>query len=243
MKRLITLLLFWPALSSGQFFCPPYSIACYSATSGSMVDRFGDQQVPYSLAGPFSSSGVPEFSTSGVIFFAVPTSNPVNNPVLPGESRALVVQADTANPDLGGVTLSVQGTPWVLPDGSNPGFARVNFTSAILLFTGPGTYRSTFTFFSNIDGVPLSVQEANPGKDCDQLMCPDQAFSGGGSVTVDVVPYPGLPGALAISQASFTFVPEPSTVREPSTTALLLLGFAALGFQVWGRTRRARSAH
>lgn len=205
---LLTLLLTGPSLASAQ----DPSVA----TTGSMVVQSGNEHAPYNIAGP-------EFSTSGVILFQS-FENPLNFPAVPGQ---LHIYADTSDtPFLQSVSLTFHGAPWVLPDGSGPGFASVDFTTNPFVFTGQGLYHGTFSFFGHFLGMPLSVQLANPGKDCDsiELLCSMLLFSGGGSVALDVVPFPNHPGVLEIEQATFTFKPVP----EPSTAALLLLGFAGL---------------
>jgi len=199
----------------------------FTATTGFVLDN--SDQVSYTISGP-------DFSTTGVMDFSnPPPENLLGNPNPPG-SLAFILPADTENPNLSVSSMIVQGVPWALPtEGPNPGVAEVGFATGNFFITGPGTYSGTFTFNGDFLGVPLSVLSANPGADCQQLMCTALFFTGGGSVSLDVVPAPNLPGSFEVSEAAFTF-----ETPEPSTTALLLLGFAALGFQAWSRMRHRR---
>jgi hypothetical protein len=255
MKRLIGLLLLWPALVSGvmaatgavsflrvhggskmrrlitlsTLLLAGSSLAGaqeFTATTGFVLDS--SDQVSYTISGP-------DFSTSGVMdFSAPPPSNLLGNPNPPG-SIAFILSADTENPNLSVSSMIVQGVPWALPiapTSPDPGVAGVQFATGNFLITGPGTYSGTFTFGGSFIGVPLSVLSANPGADCQQLMCTALFFTGGGSVSLDVIPAPNFPGSFEVSEAAFAF-----TTPEPSMTALLLLGFAALGFQAFARMR------
>jgi hypothetical protein len=222
MKRVIIPLLMLfvgPSLTSAQ--------QVLFATSGSMVDS-GDL-VPYSAAG----SG---FSTSGVIDFqgGVP-QNPVPGLFGPGNIGGLIFYGDLENPNLDNFAFTLHGVAWAAPtnvvDGGN---AIAEFQLAPNLFvSGPGSYSSTFTFFGSLIGAPESLVSANPTAGCDQLACMTFVIQGSGSAMVDVVPAPGVPGSLEISEVTMTFA-----APEPSTASLLLLAVGALGFQAWARVRR-----
>jgi hypothetical protein len=221
MKRPITLsilLLAGPTLATAQ--------DQFMATSGSMVVEYLDIASPFTVAGPgFSASGSVEF----------PDIPGFEDPRSPG-SNPFTIYADTENPNLD-ISLSVHGAPWALPPPGMddvPGEAIEQFTVNNLVLTGPGTYFTTFDYGGSFIGVPLNVLSAQPGANCLQLNCSFLTFSGGGTVTLDVVPYPNFPaGTLEISKATFTF----ESVPEPSTASLLLLGFA--GLAVLGCRHRA----
>lgn len=210
---LVTLLLTGPSLASAQFL----------ATSGSMVLQPQLDIAPFTVAGPGFSAG------GGMPLLPV---NPLASPFHPGNNGIFFVEA--ASDDdfpllMNGVV--VHGVQWVMPtDGS--GFASASFGDIRnLVFTGPGTYFSTFTYSGEFRGV----LGTNPGGTCLQMqMCSDFFFSGSGTLRYDVVPFPNLPGSLEISKATFTF-----TAPEPTTTSLLLIAFA--GLAVLGLRRRSRA--
>jgi hypothetical protein len=53
------------------------------------------------------------------------------------------------------------------------------------------------------------------------MNCEFLSLAGHGTVTIDVMPYPGLPGAFEVAKETVTFVPEPTTL---SLFALGLVG-------------------
>ncbi|MBV9726079.1 MAG: PEP-CTERM sorting domain-containing protein [Gammaproteobacteria bacterium] len=194
----------------------------FTATTGSADANGGG--VSYTVGGP-------SFSTSGVIQFDFGAPIGSDNPFGPGKLGELIFYGDTANPNLDMFSLTVQGVPWSYPMGTPlDGQASVGFTtnSSNLLISGPGAYLTTFTFFESLLGAPESVVSANPTLGCDQIKCSLIGLTGGGTATLDVVPYPGIPGSLEISEVTMTF-----TAPEPSTTWLLLTGVGGLALLRW----------
>jgi hypothetical protein len=230
MKQLITLsilLLAGPSLASAQ------ETQTFYATTGSMID-------PSGAGASYTVSGA-GFSTSGVINYMGSPLNPVgpDSPFTPGKLGNIIFEGDTENPNLDMFKFTVNGVPWTYPfnTGGGDGEALVLFqtNSNALVVSGPGTYFSTFTFSGGLLGAPESVVSANPALGCDQIQCTSFVINGGGTAMLDVVPSPASPGSLEVSKVILTF-----KAPEPSTTSLLLLGFA--GLAVLGRRRRPRAA-
>jgi hypothetical protein len=129
------------------------------------------------------------------------------------------------------MSLTVRGVPWDYPVGTTAdGDAMAQFSIPDLVLPHPGMFSFPFDFEADFRGRPTSV--APPSVGCDVIMCTTLDFFGGGTATLDVVPDTNFPGFLDIAQASYTL-----KAPEPSTTALLLLGFAALGLQMRPRAR------
>jgi hypothetical protein len=202
------------------FACSAALSQTFNATNGSIVIHFLDQTDAYNIAGP-------DFSAIGSI---APFTNPLDSSFSPGPISLLIL-GDSQEPSLS-MSLTLRGVPWSLPMGTAvDGVAIAQFyTNNSLVLTGPGIYSSTFAFTGSFYGAPTSVVSGNPGAGCMIITCTRFFFNGGGTLELDVVPYPGTPGALEVRQAAFTFV------STPSTLPLMLLGLAALGFQA--RTRR-----
>jgi len=216
------------AIASSAVALP--AVQTFEATSGSMVQEFPNDSLPYTAA---SSA----FSFSGVITpFG---TNPFLLPFSVGNQPGFTLIGDTTTPTLAGVTLSVGGAPWALPSDVNMdgGTASAEFNLKSFVLKGPGTDFGTFDFRGQFIGVPLSELSAHPGADCgpsSPITCKTVRFTGSGTVEFDVVPWPNIPGELEISKATFTF-----KAPEPPTSALLLLGFA--GLVVMGRRRKSHT--
>jgi hypothetical protein len=102
--------------------------------------------------------------------------------------------------------------------------------SASAVLSGPGTYTETFDLSGNFEGFPAGMS-AGPG--CNN--CTNFTFNGGGTVTLEAVPYPPISGTLEIAKATYT-VKAP----EPSTTALLLSALGGLAIADARRRRQSR---
>lgn len=218
MKQLITLsilLLAGPSLVSAQV-----STETLDVTSGSMILLPTDPSTTFTAAG----SG---FLYSGEITLETPVIPPGSFGVGPPGAQ-FSFQANTTDGTLSNLSLTLHGVSWEVPsDGS--GGAEVIFGTSPVVFSGPGTFYGSFTFSGPFAGL-------SEGTSCFQVPCSVFQFQGGGTVTYDVVPFqnPMFPGALTISQATFTF-----KAPEPSTASLLLLGFAGLGILGLRRSSRA----
>jgi hypothetical protein len=229
MKRLLTLL----ALSIAGL---PLASAqeTFTATSGSMVVHSGAATANFSVAGT-------DFSMSGMTNFGGPGGNPFDFPVgnYPFQFH---IADDTSDGGLGFSSLSVRGVPWSVEFAGGGGFLLIDGSAGP--FPAPGTYSGKFTFSTTVVAAPASVVSGNPGAECapppEGIVCTELLFSGGGNLTLDVVPYhiPLTPPALEIAEATFIFKPSASA-PEPSTASLLLIGFA--GLAVIGGRRRPRA--
>lgn len=208
MKQLITLSIL---LLAGSSFASAQQT--FDATSGSMV--VADEFPNFAVAGP-------GFSYSGAMFIGDPS--PLNGPfgAGPPPEQIFLGEVSTDAGDLSSVSLAVHGVPWAFNPNDGISGADVGFIPAPVVFPGPGTVTGSFTLIGRFFGAPASVLAANPSA-CVELLCSVLEFQGSGTATYDVVPIPGIPGALQISQATFTI-----KAPEPPTMALLLLGFAGL---------------
>jgi len=226
-STLIILLLVGPCLASAQACYTPPDCGPFSATSGSLVIHVGDVTVPFTAAGP-------DFSASGDISYVGAADNPLFSPRPPGAGLLLI--AGDSGSGFFDMSLTVRGVPWDYPVGTTAdGDAMAQFFIPDLVLPHPGIFSFPFDFNSSFRGRPTSA--APPGVGCDVIICTTLELSGGGTATLDVVPDPNFHGLLDITQASYTL-----KAPEPSTTALLLLGFAALGFQTLARMRREHGA-
>jgi hypothetical protein len=103
--------------------------------------------------------------------------------------------------------------------------------------TGPGVYHGIFDFEGQVDVAPLSDYEAHPTWGCftagGNLPCTFDFFQLSGTVTLDVVR--AQDGLLSIEEPANLTIGAP----EPSTSPLLLVGFA--GLVVLRRRRRSRA--
>ena len=102
-------------------------------------------------------------------------------------------------------------------------------TGPPILLTGPGTFRGTFSFQGDMCGT-FAYGDTACGVDLPSL-------TGSGIVTVDVVSFVFSDGStrLLVTQAGYTFAPEPSS--------LLLFGPGALGIAGMLRRKLRRCVH
>jgi hypothetical protein len=127
------------------------------------------------------------------------------------------------------VNLTVDGVPW-FQAGAAPASLTGIATSQMVDITGPGTYTGSFTFGMSFFGWPntdFGLCISAPGGVCQHLL-----FKGQGTYVLNVTPGGVLPGTFQ-GEEILTF-----NAPEPSTTSLLLIAFALLGFQAWVRVRR-----
>jgi len=220
MKRLISLLallLLWPAFASAnnELFI----------TSGSMT------LVPDEA--DFLASGA-GFSTSGTISFLGAGPIGPGNFYDPQHSAVVFVSGDEPGGELG-MALTVGGVPWDIPLGAPSGFAHVMSTAGPISITHAGTYSAQFVFNGIFDGLPAALIGPDPSMaSCSPpTPCTDWQLQGHGTMVLDVLPNPQVPNTFYADRATFSFAPE------PSTTSLLLLGFA--GLAVMGRRRKSHA--
>jgi hypothetical protein len=127
------------------------------------------------------------------------------------------------------VNLTVDGVPWYQAAASPESLTGIG-TSQMVDITGPGTYTGSFTFGMSFYGWPntnFGYCISAPGGVCQHL-----SFKGQGRYTLFVTPSSFVPGTFQ-GEEILTF-----NAPEPSTTSLLLIAFAVLGFQAWARVRR-----
>jgi PEP-CTERM motif len=216
MKRLITLLLLFPALAVAQ------ETFYVTSGSGSMTSEDGLAVLTFTAAGNgFSESGGLCLSGGGDCSFST-----LGRPLSPGQPFSFSIENGTSGDFYASLTL--HGVPWAYPEFTCcNGNANASFDGGAGPITGPGTYHGQFSFSGNFYGVPLSELLANPDVGCNVFdYCTNFDFFGGGTVTANVVPFPYIPGDFEVTQATLTF-----TAPEPSLASLLLIALAALGTQ------------
>ena len=232
MKRSITLLVLAPALASasGETCLWKACVDLGFVTSGSL--SLGDVGVMWVDSG----SG---FSTEGN--WAFPDhSSPIgfHNPFFPNAVPPVIppIGDSSANPTFnllvtfGGVTYGS------LPPGSPGSDSGAGITFSTPVPSAPGTYPATFALNAVLIGLPEALLNAENPPSCygagGQPLCTLFEYQGTGRGVFSAVPSSMCPGTTCfyVGGATFTFVPE------PSTTSLLLLGFA--GLAVMGRSRR-----
>jgi hypothetical protein len=172
----------------------------------------------------FFASG-PGFDTSGDMAFIGETApGPIggNNPVPFGSDVGISASRGTGNDFV--MLLDVSGVGgWSAPDEA---FALASFFGSAGPITHAGTYSGELTL--SADFFTCNPVPSPP--------CPGYAISGTGTMLVDMVNLnPELPNLFFPVSATVTF-----RAPEPSIISLLLLGLAALGFQVWARAQRQR---
>jgi len=221
MKRLITMLLFAPVLACAQ--------TQFLITSGSpmTITPLGSQIgfSSFNAFNPFSVVGSAGSVASGS---ATLFANPLNNAPFTG-SIDFNVFVQSPNVSMG---ITVDGVDWY--DGAGSAVGANDSAQLLINHTipaRPGIYSVPFEFVATYFGAPASEFVGPPecqfnGCGCDVASCQSLDFSGGGLAVFDVTAFPNVPGAVQITQATFTF-----GAPEPSTFWLLLLGIA--GFAVW----------
>jgi len=125
-----------------------------------MLIHPGDQEVPYTVAGPdFSGFG----NTVG------PADNPLDSPYFPGLSNSLLITGDSLTGFLG-TSLTVRGDPWSYPVGTTAdGQATARFLTLDSGLTHPGIFSFPFEFEGSFRGRPTSVappEVARPAREC-----------------------------------------------------------------------------
>ena len=209
MKRLITSILLAPVLAtaaSNDVFI----------TRGSMTltpdeAHFTASGQGFSTAGHFDWSSFP------------PPPIGIEYPIAFGDSFEVLFGANSDGA-LRGMSLIVAGVPWGIPPGPEGGSAIVLVeaqpTAAI---TGQGTYSVPFVFDAAFFGAPAALIGGNGN--CPMVTgCTLWELEGQGTMVLDVEPYPsGSPNTFEPVSATFTF-----NTPEPSTTSLLVIGFAGL---------------
>ena len=181
----------------------------------------------------FTAAG-PDFSTAGGFdsrsFPPAPIG--IDFPIAFGDSFEVLFDAGTAGA-LRSMSLTVGGVPWAIPPGPDGGSAFVFVESQPSSpITGPGPYSAPFVFGAAFFGEPIGEGNGN----CPMISgCPLWVLAGHGTMELNVVPYPsGSPDTFEPVSATFTF-----NAPEPSSTSLLLIGFA--GLAVLSRRRMLRA--
>lgn len=206
MERLITLLLLAPGLACAQ--------QMFNITSGSPIVLQAFQDVPtFTIAGN---------GFSGEVSFGV-SFNPLDEPLISDNT------SQTLN-----MGVTINGVPWTDAPfdpmgGGAVAFFRWRATEPI---NGAGMYLGQFNFFASYSGAPLAEYIANGPLQCTNI-CQTLDFNGSGTATLDVTPFPNIPGVL-VTEATLTF-----KAPEPSTTSLLLIAIAGLAAMSCRRRCRA----
>ena len=219
----LALLLLAPGVASAQT-CPPPYLYCgerqYAPflTSGTVT---WTSEAVWNVSTPSIYKTV--WTTTG---FAVDVSDPTGlgighgiGPPIPS-GKGFNYGFDTSEPfDSGNLSMTLTINDVLLPAlGATVGLGIEGPDSGI---THAGTYAAQFSFVASY--YPCEF-------------CTTWILSSGGENpwpgVLDVVPYPGVPNTFYVDKATFTF----SSVPEPSTASLRLIGFA--GLVVLGRRRR-----
>jgi hypothetical protein len=235
MKRLITLLLFAPALACAQF---PFA-GQFQITSGSpMTITPFDSQAGFSSFNAVGSTGSVASGGATFFFFSGLINPLVNAPFTGPIDFNLFAQS----PQLG-MEISVNGVDW--SDGATSAVGADDSAQLSINTTippRPGIYSVPFGFGATFVGAPASEFRGPPECQfgecgCDVVSCQTVDFSGQGIAVFDVTPFPNVPGAVQVTQATFTF-----NAPEPSAFWLLLLGLAGLATVGGRRLHIARLA-
>jgi hypothetical protein len=219
MKRLLLILMLWPALSVAQDY------RTLPIVGGSMTEY------------PELSS--PELNIYGAgALFTITGSLPVTYqdyflplPVYPGLNNLSFTQTwvngdGAAVPSMlitvGGVQYSFEGYP-------QPG-ASIAVNMPAITISGPGTFTLPFTFLADFTVWAGASNPYYPQCDCTYFSVP-----GAGTATFTIVPDSQILGAFDIDQINYTFN---QSVPTPSTASLMLLSLVLLA----GMGRKRASA-
>lgn len=216
LRSLIALLLFAPALALAQ-----------NVTNGSTFTM-----TPETFEILFSFEGNGFFGELGMNFY-IGNRNPLLEPLPPDGSLYFSGDTSFPNPHLG-MSLTINGVPWSYGDGApGAGYASAMFKTCCLP-NYPGAFTRGVSFVGTFFGAP----EPFPPEGCYVSVSPSpcEAFGlfGKGTGYFTLAPYPGIPGAMQITRATFTF-----SAPEPVTLWLFPLGLA--GLAVMSRRRRPRA--
>jgi hypothetical protein len=172
-------------------------------TNGSMtIQAFNDSSEAFTFAGS-------DFSLSGGF-----SGNPLGYEVAPG-GFVSNMSGDTASQTLG-VNLTVNGVPWVIPQGPEAGGAALWFSPGPAI-TGAGTYSGDFTLTGGYEGEPLGSNQQS-----------GLTFTGQGTVTITALPYVTGNGGYQVTQETFTFEPSDPPLVQADAVALTEPGTLAL---------------
>jgi PEP-CTERM motif len=216
LSGLLILLLLWPAFASAACLPSPNDILTQECfiTSGTASYQFPDSFIDFHFAGDgFSGTGS----------FLLPEDNPISFVQPPGPFQIHIGinnDFDFANfPSPMGDTgyalvlteLTFNGVPLPLPGPTGLPAAGIEFESFVPLIKGAGTFSGSFfsdVFYGDTHGNVLGFV----GNDLS-------------TTTVDVVPYPPVPGLFEITHETWTW-----KVPEPTTLSLFALGLVGVGF-------------
>jgi hypothetical protein len=212
---LLTLLLLWPASASAA--CTPNggelpNQLCY-ITSGTATYQFPDNEVDFHFIG----NG---FSVTGGFELTDPDNPNIQNPFLFSQPPGLFLFTYHINDDyllhgtgdlsstLFVTELTFNGVPQPLP---GPSAVALAFDSYVPSITGAGTFSGTFAvgnfYYADTHGNVFGFVGN---------------YNAAGTTTIDVVPWPGLPGR-------FQYTDETWTWRAPEPTALSLFALGLVG--------------